>query len=430
MKPNSDHLNDRKAAEIVETQVEHLITSKALSSPLKLQTSEWLNAIDLVLHSRIAAAGLNEGQKSAALGKYLSDYISKRSRSDAKPLTVKKWNTTNKLLTEFYGESRDIRTITTGDAKDFRLHLMAQRKKDNTPKYKPSTLGKHIEIVKQFFAAATDDDVVAKNVFSGVKSSKITDSSRAHFISADDIQKCIKAAPDWQWRTIIALCRYGGLRCPSEILLLKWDDILWDEDRFIVHSPKTEHHQAKDKRVVRLFPELRKELDAAFAITGGVPGPMITRYRDAGANLRTTFGKIIDRAGLRRWPKLFQNLRTSRQTELEESFATHVVCNWMGNSPKVAREHDLQTTEDHFKKATQLSAALARHASHAGAFDPEKSGHQQKRGWKLAEVGLEPASKNTGVRSTAVDGGNPGGNFQSILPTCCTRNTDSQPMTW
>jgi len=57
-------------------------------------------------------------------------------------------------------------------------------------------------------------------------------------------------------------------------------------------------------------------------------------------------------AGFVTWPKLFQNLRASRQTELEESFPTHVVCSWMGNSPKVAREHYLQTTEDHFKKAT------------------------------------------------------------------------------
>jgi len=110
-----------------------------------------------------------------------------------------------------------------------------------------------------------------------------------------------------------------------------------------------------------------------------------------------------------------QNLRASRQTGLEESFATHVVCNWIVSGAKVTQKHDLQTTEDHFKKATQLPAALARHASHAGAFDPEKSGHQQKRGWKLAEVGLEPASKNTGFGFTADESGNPGGNFQSIF---------------
>ena len=276
----------------------------------------------------------------------------------------------------FYGESRDMRTITAGDAKDFRLHLMAQRKKDDSPNYRASTLGKHIEHAKLFFGAAVNDEVVEKNVFRKVESSKATDQSREYFITQDEIARCIKAAPDWQWRTIIAVCRYGGLRCPSEVLLLKWEDILWDEDRFIVHSPKTEHHKGKDKRLVPLFPELRKELDQAFAITGGVPGPIITQYGYKKTNLRHTFGRIIDRAGLSRWPKLFQNLRASRQTELEESFPTHVVCKWMGNSPKVAYKHYLQTTEEHFKKATQkatqLPAALARNASHEGAIGPRK----------------------------------------------------------
>ena len=51
--------------------------------------------------------------------------------------------------------------------------------------------------------------------------------------------------------------------------------------------------------------------------------------------------------------ELFHNLRATRQTELEESFPSHVVCAWIGNSPKVAKEHDRQVTDDHFAKAVQ-----------------------------------------------------------------------------
>ena len=134
--------------------------------------------IDSALHSRIAAAGLIEGRKSVVLGEYLSDYISKRSKADAKPSTVGNWKTTERLLTEFYGESRDMRTITAGDAKDFRLHLMAQRKKDDSPNYRASTLGKHIEHAKLFFGAAVNDEVVEKNVFRKLESSTTTDQSR------------------------------------------------------------------------------------------------------------------------------------------------------------------------------------------------------------------------------------------------------------
>src|SRR5690606_29543204 len=36
------------------------------------------------------------------------------------------------------------------------------------------------------------------------------------------------------------------------------------------------------------------------------------------------------------WPRVFQNLRSSRQTELAERYPMHVVCAWMGNTQAVA----------------------------------------------------------------------------------------------
>lgn len=59
------------------------------------------------------------------------------------------------------------------------------------------------------------------------------------------------------------------------------------------------------------------------------------------------------------WPKLFQNLRSSRQTELEEDWPSHVVCAWMGNSRQVAAKHYLQVTEEHYEKAAQNAAQQA-----------------------------------------------------------------------
>ena len=60
-------------------------------------------------------------------------------------------------------------------------------------------------------------------------------------------------------------------------------------------------------------------------------------------------------AGLKPWPKLFQNCRSTRETELAEEFPLHVVCGWLGNSPKVATLHYLQTTSIHFETATSTT---------------------------------------------------------------------------
>ena len=77
--------------------------------------------------------------------------------------------------------------------------------------------------------------------------------------------------------------------------------------------------------------------------------------------------KIIRRAGLEPWERVFQNLRASRQTELSQHFPAHVVCGWMGNSEAVAGEHYLHTTDADFQKATH-------NQTHSGAEMSEIEG--------------------------------------------------------
>jgi hypothetical protein len=59
-------------------------------------------------------------------------------------------------------------------------------------------------------------------------------------------------------------------------------------------------------------------------------------------------GRILRKAGLNPWPKLFQNLRSTRETELADIYPIHVVCAWIGNSALVAKKNYLQVTDDHF----------------------------------------------------------------------------------
>lgn len=176
--------------------------------------------------------------------------------------------------------------------------------------------------------------------------------AREHFVTRDVTDKVLATCPDNEWRLIFALARYGGLRTPSETLSLRWEDVDWERGRLFVRSPKTEHHEGKESRWVPIFPELRPLLDTAF----GQPDEaefVISRYRSGNANLRTQLLRIIKRAGLTAWPKLFQNLRSTRETELAEVFPLHVVTAWIGNSELVATKHSLQVADEHFAKATQ-----------------------------------------------------------------------------
>ncbi len=64
-------------------------------------------------------------------------------------------------------------------------------------------------------------------------------------------------APDAEWSALIALCGYGGLRCPSEHRELTWGDVDFAAGRVSVRAVKSEGEAGGGWRVVPMFPELR-----------------------------------------------------------------------------------------------------------------------------------------------------------------------------
>ena len=72
--------------------------------------------------------------------------------------------------------------------------------------------------------------------------------------------------------------------------------------------------------------------------------------------------RIIRRTGLIPWPKLFQNMRLTRATELAAEFPAHVCTAWMGHAKRVAEEHYWRTTEDDFQRAMGWSASTEKAA--------------------------------------------------------------------
>ena len=57
------------------------------------------------------------------------------------------------------------------------------------------------------------------------------------------------------------------------------------------------------------------------------------------------------------------------ETERADEFPIHVVCEWIGNSPDVARKHSFTVTDDHFARA----------AGEKAAQNPAQSVHAESR---------------------------------------------------
>ena len=120
--------------------------------------------------------------------------------------------------------------------------------------------------------------------------------------------------------------RDQSLRAPSSadlsdrLLALTWGDVDWEGGRILIRSAKLERTATKGRRFIPLFPELRPFLDQAFDECPEGEIYVIRKTRDTNTNLRTRLMKCIERAGIEPWPRLFQNLRASRETELAGEF--------------------------------------------------------------------------------------------------------------
>ena len=129
-----------------------------------------------------------------------------------------------------------------------------------------------------------------------------------------------------------------------------------------IPEPKVAHHHGRGIRSCPIFPELRPILDEAFEIFGDKseyvvahPGFRAAANTEMGwknSNLRTGLMRLLRRAGVSPWPRLFHSMRASRQTELQREFPIHVVCPWLSNSPQVAQQSYLLVTEDDFERAS------------------------------------------------------------------------------
>ena len=221
------------------------------------------------------------------------------------------------------------------------------------------SVSQSIKKTKPILGHLVDLEIIAKSPMAHISPGPYAgDPDMRFFVTREIADRVLEACPDYEWRLIFGLARYGGIRMPSELVPLTWADVRWDEHKFYVRSSKTEHHHGKRARWVPIFPELRPLLREAFDQAADKNGPVQTRFRDAeNDNPRTEMGRIIISAGIEPWPKPFNNLRSTRDTELRRAgVPDYKVDAWMGHSLKVAKKYYLQLIDEDYLIAAGLGA--------------------------------------------------------------------------
>jgi integrase len=363
----------RPAAELVTARVGAIVACRGAGETLSPDLAKWVASLSDGFHAKLAKTGIVE-PRAASTRRTVGDLIAAfTNRATVKASTRASYKQTCDSVAAFVGTATLLENVTAETADAWKAHISTAtadaKKKRGTAdnRLSPATVAKRVFVARAMFRRAARWGWIAKSPFDGVKAGTQANPERAFYVTPEATARILDACPSIEWRLVVALARYAGLRCPSEIIALRWDDVVWDAGRLVVRPPKTAGHAGHEVRVVPVCPELRDVLDEAYAVAAVGAVAVVPMVRDGGKNLRTTFHRIIRRAGLTPWPRLFQNLRASRATEWAETYPAHVVAAWLGHSPAVAARHYLQVRDHHFDDVVSGGADVARQGARAVA---------------------------------------------------------------
>lgn len=316
-------------------------------------TAAWLGKIGDVLHAKLVAAGLCESRTKApkkTLVEAIQHHIGRGRTKAGRPAsesTLKKWKASHKHLAEFFGD-RLIDAITVEDAENFRDWLSLKRVGKTGKLFAENNVRTVIACAKVFFNAAKRRKWIVDNPFEHEVSEIEENRTRSEYVPPEIIAKVMKSCPDDQWKLMLALWRFAGLR-KMEVFELRWEHVQWDVRTMVVHAPKTSRQ--------RLVPiaAILPYLEAVKATASRSDPAIISRYSKPLTNLDKPFKLIIRQAGVTPWLKPFQNLRASCETDWldwvgpkGERISSHVVAAWIGHSVKVQAKHYAQVDQHHF----------------------------------------------------------------------------------
>ena len=349
----------KKLAQSMKLRVEEILQDQTFNRPHSSELNNWIKELPPAMRKKMVGVGLLDAAPPTMtveelINKFLVD-------ADVKLATRAAYRQTTQSLIKSLGSTKSISQLTVTDADTWRKECVAEG-------LAKATIAKRTNVAKTIFKKAVKLGIVKASPFEDLKVGSQVNSERSFYISREVISEVLEQCPNIQWRAIVGLTRYAGLRCPSELQQLKWSDIDWSKKLLTVRSPKTEHHAGHAVRMVPVSEELQPILFELFEMATEGDVWVFPKLVGSSGNLRTTFHKIIERAGQKPWPRLFQNLRGSCETDWVDDYPSHQVASWLGHSPLIAVKHYLKHKDLNVQAATGPGTWVKKsniHAEHA-----------------------------------------------------------------
>jgi len=341
-----------KIARQLKDAVEVLIDKKINDDPRQHgPTKAWLENAPPEILAKLTKYGFCMLPSTHTLGELWDKYFD--SHPDMIPQTLKTYTYARERFFsfEFFKPNVLLHKVTKAKMEEWRQFLRTETK------LAPATIAGTLSKAKAVLNWAVKVGWIAESPLKGVGRGSYRNPAKDRFIKPEEYHKLLTACPCQEWRTIIALARYGGLH-PHEILNLRWCDIDGESHRFKVFNAKMRQHEDKILREVPIFEEVATELEKLRSLPGNEDTEyVVNRYPDREqCNLGTQFSRIAKRAGIGKIPRPFDNMRASRSTEIHKQYGAKKESLWIGHSLKVALESYLLVTDDDYAIAAGKKA--------------------------------------------------------------------------
>lgn len=215
--------------------------------------------------------------------------------------------------------------------------------------YAPTTVNRSIGDLRTFAKWAVERGYASTNPFLAVRRGPTGNRARDFQVPSEWTERILDACPSQNWRTLYCLWRHAGLRQQEPMGLTK-DSVDLRTKRLKVHSTKTERYgEEHADRVVPIVPVLARELDKQLQEQPTGESYLIWENRRKGFD--SGFRRILFDAGLEKWPKLFQNLRSSCENDwIKDGIPSHVVASWLGHSVRTQEAYYLRVLPEYFDR--------------------------------------------------------------------------------
>jgi integrase len=270
--------------------VRHLLECQDSEEPRDKTTSMWLSRLSDQEHRKLSGRGLVEPRatnQAVSLESLYKAFL--KAQQSAEPSTVATYRRAYNSLTRRFGKDRNIRSITSSDAREFRDWLLTngnvRDKKQKRKELGENTVRRRIGIARQMFTFGMDSGLIDQNPFraKSLPTRVHRNPERCCYVTHDEFGTVIDACPDASWRAIVALNRLIGLRVPSEIVALRWEDVDLASGDLHIRAKKTKHHASKGLRTAPILPNLRPYLEDLWQVAQpgvqcAITDPVFPRY--------------------------------------------------------------------------------------------------------------------------------------------------------